>query len=627
MDNHILVVEDDAAIREGVRILLEGEGYIVQEAEDGYQCLKKVSDDIDLVILDIMMPGISGIKTCEEIRKISHVPVLFLTAKSQESDKLLGLMAGGDDYLVKPFSYAELLARVKALLRRYHVYSQTLQGEKTKEHWIEYGKVKVNTQCNEVFRNEKEISLREMEYRILLLMMENPKKVFSVKNLYESLWEEPFLYSSGNTVMVHIRRLRMKIEDDPQKPKMIQTVWGKGYRLGYVYAEETERAEELQEYVTQNKLSASDYKMLKKWGTERNIDDFTISRGKWLLFDISYNGKIMYGSREIPNLTWRMYHRISFKDGTADVYIYEGTADKYFNILMVFSVVLGVAACIGIVVSGMYENVKYIQCLMKEVNIISRGNLQGNVTVQGTDEIAQLASGLEHMRQTLVKKEQIEYDLKSAQEKLVLGMSHDLRTPLTGLMAYLEILKKQQKEGAVTQEYINKAFDRVLQIRDLSEQMFEYFFVNSRHHIELEPAEDIMCAFGDYLSELCALLEYEGFKVNTDRLEWRQISVCINTDFIGRIMNNIISNIEKYGKHENEVCIQLCYGNEEVGISIQNSITRFDSEHQKTGIGLQNISIMMEQMDGRMEVNADDLTYCIVLYFPEKKAYHKISKV
>ena len=194
-------------------------------------------------------------------------------------------------------------------------------------------------------------------------------------------------------------------------------------------------------------MSASDYKMLKKWGTERNIDDFTISRGKWLLFDISYNGKIMYGSREIPNLTWRMYHRISFKDGTADVYIYEGTADKYFNILMVFSVVLGVAACIGIVVSGMYENVKYIQCLMKEVNIISRGNLQGNVTVQGTDEIAQLASGLEHMRQTLVKKEQIEYDLKSAQEKLVLGMSHDLRTPLTGLMAYLEILKKQQKEG------------------------------------------------------------------------------------------------------------------------------------------------------------------------------------
>ena len=227
-----LMIEDHKEVRDFVKEYFDHKEIEVIEAQNGYEGLSLLDDTIDIILLDIMMPGISGIKTCEEIRKISHVPVLFLTAKSQESDKLLGLMAGGDDYLVKPFSYAELLARVKALLRRYHVYSQTLQGEKTKEHWIEYGKVKVNTQCNEVFRNEKEISLREMEYRILLLMMENPKKVFSVKNLYESLWEEPFLYSSGNTVMVHIRRLRMKIEDDPQKPKMIQTVWGKGYRLG-----------------------------------------------------------------------------------------------------------------------------------------------------------------------------------------------------------------------------------------------------------------------------------------------------------------------------------------------------------------------------------------------------------
>lgn len=232
MKNHILIVEDDEAIREGVRILLEGEGYTVQEAEDGFQCLKKLLAETDLIILDIMMPGISGIKTCEEIRKTSHVPVLFLTAKGQESDKLIGLMAGGDDYLVKPFSYAELLARVKVLLRRYCVYSQPLKTEKKTEQWLEYGKLKVNTQYNEVYREGEEIHLREMEYRLLLLMMENPQKIFSVKNLYESLWEEPFLYSSGNTVMVHIRRLRTKIEEDPQKPEMIQTVWGKGYRFG-----------------------------------------------------------------------------------------------------------------------------------------------------------------------------------------------------------------------------------------------------------------------------------------------------------------------------------------------------------------------------------------------------------
>ena len=228
----VLLIEDDADIREGVRILLESENYCVEEAENGKSGLELLSDETDLVILDIMMPGMSGLRTCEEIRKVSNVPVLFLTAKAQESDKLIGLMAGGDDYLVKPFSYAELLARVKALLRRYCVYSQPLNTGKKTEQWLEYGKLKLNTQYNEVYREGEEIHLREMEYRLLLLMMENPQKIFSVKNLYESLWEEPFLYSSGNTVMVHIRRLRTKIEEDPQKPEMIQTVWGKGYRFG-----------------------------------------------------------------------------------------------------------------------------------------------------------------------------------------------------------------------------------------------------------------------------------------------------------------------------------------------------------------------------------------------------------
>ena len=119
---HILIIEDDEDIREGVRILLESENYIVTEAENGRKGLEALNDTMDLVILDIMMPGISGLRTCEEIRKMSNVPVLFLTAKAQESDKLIGLMAGGDDYLAKPFSYAELLGRVKALLRRYKVY-------------------------------------------------------------------------------------------------------------------------------------------------------------------------------------------------------------------------------------------------------------------------------------------------------------------------------------------------------------------------------------------------------------------------------------------------------------------------------------------------------------------------
>lgn len=231
---NILIIEDDPDIREGVRILMEGENFHVEEAVDGFEGLRKLSDDIQLVILDVMMPGISGYKTCEEIRKKSNVPVLFLTAKDKESDKLLGLMSGGDDYLVKPFSYAELLARVKALLRRHLIYDgagKKNQEKKKDTGWVEWKNIRVNTQKNLVYLNENEISLTEIEYKILMLLMQNSGKIFSVQNLYESVWELPYLYTSGNTVMVHIRRLRKKIEQNPQNPKRIVSVWGKGYRF------------------------------------------------------------------------------------------------------------------------------------------------------------------------------------------------------------------------------------------------------------------------------------------------------------------------------------------------------------------------------------------------------------
>lgn len=232
MKNNILIIEDDKDIREGIRILLEGEGFLVEEARNGMDGLKKLSTKTNLVILDIMMPGISGLKTCEEIRKASYVPILFLTAKSKESDKLIGFMAGADDYLIKPFSYAELFARVKALLRRHQIYDKETTQIVAGDEWIEKHHIRINTSHNVVFLQNDEMQLTEIEYKILLLMMRYPTKTFSIQNLYESIWEEPFLSSSANTIMVHIRNLRTKIEENPQKPKIIQTVWGKGYRLG-----------------------------------------------------------------------------------------------------------------------------------------------------------------------------------------------------------------------------------------------------------------------------------------------------------------------------------------------------------------------------------------------------------
>ena len=226
----ILIVEDEQDIREGIRILLNGEGYNIIEAGSGESALDLMNETVDLVILDVMLPGMSGLKVCEEIRKVSAVPILFLTARSQESDKTIGLLAGGDDYLAKPFSFAELSARVKALLRRYYVYQGKNQSAATvKDQIMTSGRFRIALDRNEVWKDGEEVDLTGTEYGILLLMR-SPFRIFSSKNIYENVWDEPYSYSANSTIMVHIRKLRTKIEDDPQNPVYIKNIWGKGYR-------------------------------------------------------------------------------------------------------------------------------------------------------------------------------------------------------------------------------------------------------------------------------------------------------------------------------------------------------------------------------------------------------------
>lgn len=225
----ILFADDDPEIREVLRLLLAGEGFAVEEAASGTEVLKKLDDSVGLVILDVMMPGLGGYAVCAEIRKQSAVPVLFLTAKSQDSEKALGFSVGGDDYLVKPFSYTELISRVKAMLRRYYVYGAKVGEENRVIRCC--GTVEIDPDQCVVRQDGQEVPLTDTEYRILLLLASHQKKVFSAQNIYESVWNEPYFYTSNNTVMVHIRNIRRKLGDDPQNCRTIRTVWGKGYRI------------------------------------------------------------------------------------------------------------------------------------------------------------------------------------------------------------------------------------------------------------------------------------------------------------------------------------------------------------------------------------------------------------
>ena len=225
---NILVAEDEADIRTLLKIGLEEEGYHVFPAGDGVEALELFqTQDIHLVVLDVMMPRLDGFNLLRKIRETSTVPVIFLTARTEDMDKVLGLGMGADDYLAKPFSMRELVARVGAQLRRSHAYL----GAKQKEaQLLQYGELCIDRDscCASVCGRQVECNAKE--YKLLLFLMEHPEKVFTKKQLYNAVWDDAYYYDD-NTIMVHISHLRNKIEADPQNPEYIKTIRGLGYKL------------------------------------------------------------------------------------------------------------------------------------------------------------------------------------------------------------------------------------------------------------------------------------------------------------------------------------------------------------------------------------------------------------
>lgn len=224
----VLVCDDDKEIVEAIRIYLEQEGYEVLAAYDGQQALKQMEEHkIDLLVIDVMMPRLDGIRATLKIRENSCVPIIIISAKSEDADKILGLNIGADDYLTKPFNPLELVARVKSQLRRYSMMSTQ---EYTENVTYRIGGLEVNDERKEVYVDGEPIKLTPIEYNILLLFMRHPGKVFSSAQIYESIWNEEAL-AAENTVAVHIRHIREKIEINPKEPRYLKVVWGIGYKM------------------------------------------------------------------------------------------------------------------------------------------------------------------------------------------------------------------------------------------------------------------------------------------------------------------------------------------------------------------------------------------------------------
>lgn len=226
----ILVCDDDKQIVEAIDIYLTGEGFQVIKAYDGYEALELLETHaVDLMIVDVMMPGLDGIRTTLKVRETSSIPIIILSAKSEDTDKILGLNIGADDYITKPFNPLELVARVKSHMRRYTQLGN-LNNQQNSDQIYKCGGLLINDDNKEVTVDDELIKLTPIEYNILLLLVKNAGKVFSIDEIYEQIWNEEAI-GADNTVAVHIRHIREKIEINPREPRYLKVVWGVGYKI------------------------------------------------------------------------------------------------------------------------------------------------------------------------------------------------------------------------------------------------------------------------------------------------------------------------------------------------------------------------------------------------------------
>ena len=228
---NILICDDDRDIVSALDIYLTSEGYATVKAYDGLEALEMVKEhDIHLILMDVMMPNLDGIRATAKLRESTNIPIILLTAKSEDTDKILGLNIGADDYITKPFNPVEVIARVKSQLRRYTTLGGRSKVAEDNSAVFSNGGITMDDNAKSVTMDGERVSLTPIEYNILLLLMKHPGRVFSTGQIYEQVWNDPSL-GSENTVAVHIRHLREKVEIDPANPRYIKVVWGLGYKM------------------------------------------------------------------------------------------------------------------------------------------------------------------------------------------------------------------------------------------------------------------------------------------------------------------------------------------------------------------------------------------------------------
>ena len=383
--------------------------------------------------------------------------------------------------------------------------------------------------------------------------------------------------------------------------------------------------QDLQDYIDETKAASNDSEKLTEWVRKQKIVSIQVYKDEILTYDSNYpDAAVEDAEAEGAYYEWEYYYTAEFADGTADVFLYGFFSYPLYSYAMTAEILLAVILLVAIVILGIRRPVKYIGRLKDECEILGNGNLDYQVTVQGRDELALLAQGLDNMRMALRESNEKEAELTAANRRMITEMSHDLRTPLTSLLIYTEILgKKAAKDPRQAMEYVSKIEKKARQIKRLSDNIFEYALITEETKAELGEPQTLRELFYDPLSEMTAYLGERGYMVELrpdtgSGSERRQIRV--NEEYINRIMDNIVSNIEKYADKSMPVRIETIYTEKYGGLVFRNGTVRDAGDRRmtegSTNIGLHNVEKMMKNMSGYCRVKQTECIFELSLMFP-----------
>ena len=379
------------------------------------------------------------------------------------------------------------------------------------------------------------------------------------------------------------------------------------YRPDYLEKRNREHIAKLQDYIDAYQLHSRDADRLYEWVKEQYVTSIRVYKDGIQVFDTEYPDQEVWEENiGISEYGWETYYTVYFADGEAKVSIQGWYAYQFYNYALIVELTLSFLLFLLFVLLGIRAKMDYIRKLSGEIEILEGGSLDYKITVKGKDELAALAESLDHMRLSFCNLIDSEAKIVQENQKTVTEMSHDLRTPVTSILLYTEILKKGKYGGeAQMKEYIEKIDRKARRMKQLTDNLFEYSLVTGENEISLEEPELFSVLFYDLFSETCSYLEQRGFLIEAET-EWRDYQLRVNTDYVTRIMDNLTSNIIKYAAPEKPVLLKSVYRDGMAGFVLQNAMAQTGRTVESTGIGMSSIRSMMKKMGGTCNVWQSD---------------------